>query len=64
MSDWAAMAIPKGRTSSADSTPTLKVGDRAPDFTLGSHTGEPWALAAARGGNVVVAFYPFAFTPV
>ena len=64
MGDWAAMAIPKGRTSSANSTPTLKVGDRAPDFTLGSHTGEPWALAAARGGNVVVAFYPFAFTPV
>ena len=58
------MAIPKGRTSSANSTPTLKVGDRAPDFTLGSHAGEPWALAAAKGGNVVVAFYPFAFTPV
>jgi mycoredoxin-dependent peroxiredoxin len=58
------MAIPKGRTSSANSTPTLKVGDRAPDFTLGSHKGEPWALAAAKGANVVVAFYPFAFTPV
>ncbi|MDB5042584.1 MAG: hypothetical protein JWN27_3310 [Candidatus Eremiobacteraeota bacterium] len=64
MGDWPAMAIPKGRTSSANSTPTLKVGDRAPDFTLGSHKGEPWSLADAKGGNVVVAFYPFAFTPV
>jgi peroxiredoxin len=62
--DWPAMAIPKGRTSNAASTPTLKVGDPAPDFTLGSHKGEPWSLAAAKGGNVVVAFYPFAFTPV
>lgn len=57
------MAIPKGRTSSADRTPTLKVGDPAPDFTLPSHDGDTFSLAAARGKNVVVAFYPFAFTP-
>ena len=56
------MATNKGRTSQADATATLRVGDRAPDFTLTSHTGEPWRLADARGGNVVLAFYPFAFT--
>jgi peroxiredoxin len=57
------MAVQKGRTSRADTTPTLTVGDPAPDFTLTSHTGEPWALSAAKGKNVVVAFYAFAFTP-
>ena len=58
------MAIAKGRTSSADHTATVKVGDPAPDFTLPSHAGEPFSLAAAKGKNVVIAFYPFAFTPV
>ncbi len=56
------MAVQKGRTSTADATPTLRVGDPAPDISLTTHTGETWELAAARGGNVVLAFYPFAFT--
>jgi peroxiredoxin (alkyl hydroperoxide reductase subunit C) len=57
------MAVAKGRTSTASSTPTLKVGDPAPDFSLQRHNGdEPWTLAAQRGKNVVLAFYPFAFT--
>jgi peroxiredoxin len=58
------MAIEKGRTSRASATPTLKVGDPAPDFTLGSHTGEEFTLSEKRGRNVVIAFYPFAFTGV
>ncbi len=59
------MAVTKGRSSTASSTPTLKVGDTAPDFSLKRHNGdEPFALSAQRGQkNVVVAFYPFAFTP-
>jgi peroxiredoxin len=56
------MAIAKGRTSRADSTPTVKVGDPAPDFTLTSHAGDPWSLSAMKGTNVVIAFYPFAFS--
>jgi peroxiredoxin len=59
----ATMAVTKGRTSTADATTTLRVGDRAPEFALTSHTGEPWSSEKARGTNVVLAFYPFAFTP-
>jgi peroxiredoxin len=58
------MAITTGRTSKAAQTPTLKVGDPAPDFTLTSHRGEEFRLADKRGTNVVLAFYPFAFSGV
>jgi mycoredoxin-dependent peroxiredoxin len=41
----------------------LKVGDTAPDFTLPSTTGQPVSLSAYRGKqNVVLAFFPAAFT--
>ncbi len=56
------MAVAKGNTSRASETPTLKVGDPAPDFTLTFHTGEHFHLADKRGTNVVIAFYPFAFS--
>jgi peroxiredoxin len=56
------MATEKGRASKASETPTLRVGDQAPDFTLVSHRGEEFTLSAKRGTNVVLAFYPFAFT--
>jgi len=45
----------------------LKVGDSAPDFKLGSMTGETqgeFQLSAHRGKNVVVLFYVLDFTPV
>jgi peroxiredoxin len=60
------MAITKGRTSVSGTTSTLKVGDPAPAITLPAHNAdEPWSLAAAHGSsNVVLAFFPFAFTPV
>lgn len=58
------MAVTKGRTSRASSTSTLKVGDQAPDFTLTTQKNEQWRLADQRGKNVVLVFYPFAFTPV
>lgn len=41
----------------------LKVGDVAPDFTLPSTTGKQVTLSEFRGKkNVVLAFYPAAFT--
>lgn len=42
----------------------LSVGDRAPDFTLRSHRDDEVTLSSLRGSNVVVAFFPLAFTPV
>ncbi|MBI1746389.1 MAG: redoxin domain-containing protein [Acidobacteria bacterium] len=45
-------------------TNLLKVGDEAPDFTLPSTQGSI-ALSSYRGKkNVVLAFFPAAFTPV
>ena len=56
------MTAAKGFTSKASETSTLKVGDAAPDFTLTSHAGEQFTLSEHRGTNVVIAFFPFAFT--
>ena len=58
------MAIQKGRSSVASATRTLKVGDPAPEIALRAHNGEEFKLSALRGKNVVLAFYPFAFTAV
>lgn len=60
------MAVPTGRTSVADRTQTLKVGDKAPDFELAGHRGgEKFKLSNARGKkNVVLVFYPLDWTPV
>jgi peroxiredoxin len=42
----------------------VRVGDKAPDFTLANQFGEPVSLAALRGGPVAVVFYPFAFSGI
>jgi peroxiredoxin Q/BCP len=43
---------------------TLKVGDKAPDFTLPDTDGKPVSLTRLLvTGPVIVAFYPKAFTP-
>jgi peroxiredoxin len=42
----------------------LSVGQMAPDFTLTSHTGQTIRLSDYRGKNVVLAFFPLAWTPV
>jgi len=43
---------------------SLKVGDKAPDFTLQDQDGKPVSLSAAlANGPVILAFYPKAFTP-
>ena len=42
-----------------------KVGEEAPDFTLMSHLDKEVKLSDFRGNkNVVLAFFPLAFTPV
>ena len=40
------------------------VGDMAPDFTLTAHDKSSVTLSEMRGGRVVLAFYPAAFTGV
>jgi peroxiredoxin (alkyl hydroperoxide reductase subunit C) len=48
-----------------DSIPKLKVGDKAPDFTLPSITGEDASLGLyLNKRNVVISFVPAAWTPV
>jgi peroxiredoxin len=42
----------------------LTVGQRAPDFALKSHTGQEVRLSNLAGKNVVLAFFPLAWTPV
>jgi len=43
----------------------IHVGDTAPDFTLPSHLDQKVTLSSYRGKkNVVIAFFPLAWTPV
>jgi peroxiredoxin len=58
----AAAGCALAQTPPAGST-TLKVGDMAPDFTLPSTQGKPVTLSDFKGKkNVVLAFFPAAFT--
>jgi len=53
--------MPKGATT----TKTLKVGDKAPDFTLKAHGDRTVSLSDYMGQkNVFIAFYPLDWTPV
>jgi peroxiredoxin len=48
-----------------DQTATLRVGDKAPDFTLTDQNGQNVTLSSFRGkNNVVLLFFPLAFTSV
>jgi peroxiredoxin len=43
----------------------IRLGDEAPDFELASHRGGKVRLSDLRGRkNVLIAFHPFAWTPV
>jgi peroxiredoxin (alkyl hydroperoxide reductase subunit C) len=54
-----------GKLKPIDSEPKLKVGDKAPDFTLPSISGEAVSLSGYAGSkNVVLSFVPAAWTPV
>jgi peroxiredoxin (alkyl hydroperoxide reductase subunit C) len=54
-----------GHLKPVDSTLKVKVGERAPDFTLPSISGEKISLSQYRGKkSVVISFVPAAWTPV
>jgi mycoredoxin-dependent peroxiredoxin len=43
----------------------LEIGNEAPDFTLKDQNNQEWTLSEFRGDrNVLVVFYPVAFSPV
>jgi peroxiredoxin len=42
----------------------LEVGQLAPDFKLKSHLDKDVTLSDYRGKNVVLVFFPLAWTPV
>ena len=44
--------------------PVPAVGEPAPDFELANQFGEPVRLSSFRGQNVVLVFYPFAFSGI
>lgn len=47
-----------------DETRTLKVGDLAPEFTLRGTGNNSFTLSEQRGKNVIIAFFPAAFSGV
>lgn len=54
-----------GQLKPVDSETKLKVGDKAPDFTLPAISGEKVSLSQYLGKkNVVISFVPAAWTPV
>lgn len=42
----------------------LKVGDQAPNLELNNHRGERVSLEELKGKQILLSFYPVAFTPV
>ena len=51
-------------TNAATVTPLPPIGSVAPDFTLPSTSGSDVTLSGFRGKNVLLAFFPLAFTRV
>lgn len=41
---------------------SVEIGQEAPDFTLTDENGEQFTLSSLRGQNVVLVFYPLAFS--
>jgi len=42
----------------------VNVGDKAPDFTVKDQNGNDFTLSSLQGKKVLLAFFPFAFSPV
>jgi peroxiredoxin len=58
----AALALTAAAQAPAPPKTHLKVGDKAPDFTLRTTAGTPFKLSEQAGKTVVLAFFPAAFT--
>jgi peroxiredoxin len=54
----------QSRTRDERRVSMLKIGQKAPDFTLPSHLDRDVTLSDLEGTNVVIAFFPLAWTPV
>jgi peroxiredoxin Q/BCP len=64
-----ALAAPPGAGAQAPSQASgsapgveLKVGDRAPEFSLPGTDGKTYSLSGLKGKTVVLAWFPKAFT--
>ena len=57
-------AVQIGDEQAVEAGTVPAVGEPAPDFELVNQFGEPVRLSAFRGRNVVVVFYPFAFSGI
>ena len=53
---------PRPTSPTAYASPMIKTGDKAPDFELPDHDGNPVRLSGLRGRPVVLYFYPKAGT--
>jgi mycoredoxin-dependent peroxiredoxin len=63
--EWRAARRTEGGSREGSLTEVLEVGDVAPDFSLRDQHGQQQTLGARRGErNVLLVFYPFAFTGV
>ncbi len=62
---WGVTMLTEGTGTPSISNAQVEVGDTAPDFRLPDSTGGYVQLSDYRGKqNVVLAFYPAAWTPV
>ena len=57
-----AMCLAGAVVSAQQPAVELKEGDTAPDFTLQASDGQTYSLAKLKGKNVVLAWFPKAFT--
>ena len=42
----------------------IKIGDKAPDFTLDDHNEKPFRLSDTKGKKILLSFHPLAWTSV
>jgi peroxiredoxin len=57
--------LPHRASAGKDPPVAVEIGDEAPDFELPDQHGTPVRLSSFRGAkNVVLVFYPLAFSPV